>query len=379
MDATLGRMRDIGRRMDDLSRVSEAIEFSNDGYSPVTERVDGRYGIGFSQQLRERGAGRMIGAMARETGRQAARRGDHEQMYAAYIETGITGSGSAADMANQPGRDSCDAIELGRYTGEYPALCGPADAYGRCASQFHDMGCSHSVEGALARGETPEASDRWRQALKRGAGQAMIDADGRVWRDQHGNLVTARGHIEALTGQRAGRSPFVSDPSHGRELTAPQRVNRVRDTSADPGSPEAFATDMPGATVARAARLAAGLVLATSADHASQRQAWRAEEARRTAERDRRTGGRVHMDYGESPRERAQRLASRPGHTCSATTAAAACSACCRPTPWAGGPVARPDFGCENELASFDGLWHKDRDAVSDGYGELLDLVIAIP
>ncbi|HYS31708.1 MAG TPA: hypothetical protein VEM58_05560, partial [Streptosporangiaceae bacterium] len=58
-------------------------------------------------------------------------------------------AGTPVDLANQPGRD-IDAIELGRYRGEYPGLCGPADAYGRCRSQYHDMGCSHSTEHALA-------------------------------------------------------------------------------------------------------------------------------------------------------------------------------------------------------------------------------------
>jgi roadblock/LC7 domain-containing protein len=50
--------------------------------------------------------------------------------------------------------------------------------------------------------------------------------------------------------------------SDRRELARIQRVNRVGDTSADPGSLEAYRQDMPRSTARTAARLAAQAGLA---------------------------------------------------------------------------------------------------------------------
>ncbi len=119
-------------RMDDLSRISDSIDLSN-ADDPAADLVDQNYGIGMSGRLRQRGAGRMVGALAREVGRQAARRGDILQMAEIYAETGISGTGHAIDLANAPGRDVSDAIELAQYVGDLAGPCGPRDALGGCA------------------------------------------------------------------------------------------------------------------------------------------------------------------------------------------------------------------------------------------------------
>ncbi len=214
-----------------------------------------------------------------------------------------------------------------RRRATYPGICGHPDAYGRCSSQYHDPSCSHCIEATAAYGGTPEASDRWRQALWRHAAVPATDSTGLAWRDQHGQPMTWAAHVEAASGQRSGRSPFVSDPSHGRELARAQRVIGVADTSADPGTPEAYAEDMPGATVATAARLAAGLGLVTSADHAAQRQAWRAQPIAGPRSGTAALAGAGTWTTASRPGSASSGSASRPGTPSSATSWTAATGA----------------------------------------------------
>jgi hypothetical protein len=147
--------------MDDLSRVSEAIDLSGD-YDPAIEMVNDNFGPGFAQTLAERGAGRTIPMLARQIGKQAyEQRGDMLSMIEAYVEVGS--AGHRVEAANEPGFDSRE-IELSRLEGDLPSLCGSADQFGRCRERFHSAACAHSAESTAAL-STPEDAQAWRTVL----------------------------------------------------------------------------------------------------------------------------------------------------------------------------------------------------------------------
>ena len=274
-----------GQHMDDLSALSQAVDLAN-GYGPAIELVNDGFGEGVAASLQRRGQGLQVKRLAREIGRDAGRRGDLYSMAEAYCEVGV--EGHRVDLANRPGRDVSDAIELARISdGRFARPCGAADQYGRCRRAYHDAACSHVAESAAARGATPEDSQAWQDALRRHAAVPAADADGQAWRTRRGDLATLADHVEAATGVRNRRSLFEYGPrtaaNPGRpEMAAIRRENRFGDPSADPG--EAHARDVPRGTAATARAQAAQAGLSTSAGHQAQRDAWKAEHARRAAE-----------------------------------------------------------------------------------------------
>jgi hypothetical protein len=258
---------------EDLSSLSAALEFSNQ-----QSRTDGM--------------------VARHLGRMAAARGDWEECFARYCESPVTGSGSAVDMANQPGQDAFP-IELSRYEGEIPALCGRPDSFGRCAERYHAASCSHVAESATSTSTQGVAA--FNAVLSRRSRMPHADADGRIWRRHDGGLATLTDHVEAMSGvRRRTEGLFEAGP-------------RTKD---NPGKPELVSIQPQGpgflrSTQATARRLAAQARLTTSADHARQRRAWRDEHARREAAAGPQSRRLNHPDYRWGPlqREREERQA----------------------------------------------------------------------
>jgi len=310
-----------GQHLDDLSRIGAAVDLANSSGGRAIELVNDAYGDGTAERLAASGAPRTVGMLANEIDRSARQlaleqfersrggqrrsEGDVLGLAASYARVGS--AGHPAELANQPGRDSRE-IELARFEGRYAHICGQADAYGRCASQLHEAGCSHVAEAGASYGATPEDSAGWRAALSRRGSQPFADADGRGWRNGRGDLASLGDHVEAMTGQRHGESPFYGDRSKRRELASVQPERVLADPSADPGSAEAYREDVPHSALATARALAAQAGLATAADAARHREAQRAEVERVKAVRAVTTSGRRHPDYGESMRDRRERL-----------------------------------------------------------------------
>ncbi len=275
LNAMLADPDDYGTpRLDDLSRVSAALEFSNQ--DAVADRASAH--------------------VARHLGKMAAARGDWPEAFGRYCEAGS--SGHAVEMASRPGRDA-DAIELSRYVGDLPGICGTADEFGRCASVYHDPGCSHCFEAAASYAVSPADAEAWRGYLRERAGQPLADHHGQVAYDQHGQPMTAAAHFEALTGERQKEGVWLGDRSARRELISPQRRQVVGDPSAD----DPHGEPMPYGTRAAAAQIIAeNPVLQTRRQSAVGRPFTAAENAahaRRLA----------HPDYsGETMRERAGRV-----------------------------------------------------------------------
>jgi hypothetical protein len=273
------------------------VDLTGYAYEPAADRVDASYGPGVSDRLRERGAGRMIGAMAREVGRQAARRGDIYEMCEIYAETGISGSGHAIDLANQPGSDSFQ-IELARYEGDLPGLCGRPDSFGGCSERYHASSCAHNVQAAASRAATPADAGAWQGVLHSRSQEIAVDSEGRAFRNGQGEIANMSDHFRASSGIRPRRSVFEPGP---KTATNPGPMEKASIQPADPG--------FSRSTRAAARAFAAQAGMRTSADDARQREASRAGIAGARADLDRRTAGRVHPDYsGETMRERAERV-----------------------------------------------------------------------
>lgn len=178
--------------------------------------------------------------------------------------------------------------------------CGYTDpGTGLCIERYHDMGC-----GSMASGDVTEAL---RPVLAGGARAPYRDEHGWTWVDQNGRALTTLGMLESTTGQRLTRESAFETGQGRRELTAPQsrRIWRDRDDEDDPGieAPALRAT-----TTALARQL--GL---TGPDTAQARNQARTRRDGLAAAQRLRTGGRGHLDVGETTRERAERL-HRPQH-----------------------------------------------------------------
>jgi len=198
---------------------------------------------------------------------------------------------------------------LARYQGRYASICGAADDFGRCRSQFHDASCAHVQEAGASYGATPEDSQGWRTALARRAGQPAADSHDRIFLDQHGRPVTMAGHIEAATGERLGESPFYQGGSKRRELTAPQRQAVLADPSADDPSGAEF----PHATRATAAAvIARHLPRAAPHDVRFDRDMTRMDP-RRQADMARRASAGQRRDDARAPRAAPS---ARPAQQC---------------------------------------------------------------
>jgi hypothetical protein len=287
-------------RLDDLANsYASAIDLSV--YEPVSAAIE------LAQQRSEQRMvrTRMTRTLAREDYRL---RGDMVSLMEAYVEVGT--AGHPVEMANQGAYDAQAAIELAATGSSYGQPCGAADAYGRCASRFHDVGCSHTVEAAASYGSTPVESGAWRGVLARHSRIPLADHHGQVALDQFGLPMTASEHVEAWSGERQKEGVWLGDRSARRELISPQRRQVVGDPSAD----DLHGEPMPYGTRAAAAQIIAeNPVLQTRRQSAEGRPFTAAENAAHARRLN-------HPDYRwpELERQRAQaQAAARPAVTLS--------------------------------------------------------------
>jgi hypothetical protein len=171
----------------------------------------------------------------------------------------------------------------GTVTGE--PTCGVADDLGYCMERFHSPGCGSAA--------TPDITEALRPELEMRAMRPHLGEDGQPWLDrQFGAPMTLTDHIEAASGIRLGDvSPFETGRTR-REVAAVQRPQ----VFGDPDDPDAMPLPVAASTARTAAALAAQGGIATTADHAEQRAAWRREHDRQAA----RYRPPRHADYAES-------------------------------------------------------------------------------
>jgi len=304
---------DYQDHLDDLSRVTAALEFSNDGPSSI-DLVNDTFGPGTAERLAENGVPHMIAKLANQIDREArqealetyrrsrggSRRamGDVYSLMESYSKIGARGH--AVEAAHESGYDS-NAVELSRFMGDIPDTCGPRDALGGCSAPYHDPGCFHVAQSAAS--TSPDGVAAYNAALARKAQQPHADELGRASRVRgDGRIATLADHLEASTGIRRRSSQFEQGPR----------------TSQNPGRPEAVAIEPEGpafsySTLAAARALARQGGMRTSADHQAEREAWKREHARRQAAASPMSRRLNHPDYrwGELERQREQRAAAR--------------------------------------------------------------------
>jgi hypothetical protein len=174
------------------------------------------------------------------------------------------------------------------------APCGHIDDTGRCGARYHDAGCS-----ALADQETA-------QALISSGTYARIA----TLPASPAGTGTLADHVEALTGQRIRRDGLFETGQGPRPLFAPERRRVV----GDPDDPAPYPDLIPAASAKAAAAVIAQDGRLARRPSASQRRiaalTTRMAGASRLPQpadiaRARRPG---HPDYGESTRERNERL-----------------------------------------------------------------------
>lgn len=144
-------------------------------------------------------------------------------------------------------------------------------------------------------------------AYRATAAAPAADARSRIYESQHsGELMTLTGHMEHLAGQRLRRDSLFEDGQPRPEVAAPHREHVFSDYDDPAARPQPFGWSTRETAAAAAAQmgLATGSAARERDRYAAQRDSAIARQALSRPAR------LPHPDFGETTRERAQRLKS---------------------------------------------------------------------
>jgi hypothetical protein len=206
---------------------------------------------------------------------------------------GMMSLAPASSAAAALARHRWQAREVDVMAGTVPGdPCGVVDDMGRCGERYHEAHCNSIASPDIATGLASGG------AYDRLSGQPWLDQNHRLWTDQAtGSAMSLSDHVLAASGTARTPAPFTGQ----RRGEVPQAARQAR--YGDPDDPGDRGEDMPSA---RALADRAGLPRQPTA--VRERQRFAALRAAALADIGLRAHGRVHMDQGESIRERAARM-----------------------------------------------------------------------